>query len=108
MVFQLTIRAGSCREIADDPAAVKRLTELYWLVERGSTATSILLPWFPSRARKQKNDATVELYMILKKHIDDRKETGRTETDAMQVLLDMGDGVNDIVQVCFSFDIVRR
>jgi hypothetical protein len=57
------------------------------------------MPWFPSRARKQKNDATAELYTILKTHIDDRKETGRAEMDAMQVLLDMGDGVNDIVQV---------
>lgn len=102
MVFHLTIRAGSCREIADSPAAVKRVIELFWLVQRGSTAMTVLLPWLPSRARKLKIDATKELYNIVKGHVEDRQKTGRRETDAMQVLLDEGDGVNDIVDVrCF-------
>ena len=99
MVFQLTIRAASCREIADDPEAVKKVTQLYWDAEKGSTPTSVLLPWFPSPARKRKVKATQELYMLLKASVDDRKENGKVEDDPMQALIDEGDGPNDIVQV---------
>ena len=41
----------------------------------------------------------MDLYLLVKDIIDDRAKTGRREKDAMQVLIDEGDGVNDIVQV---------
>ena len=41
----------------------------------------------------------MDLYLLVKGIIDDRAKTGRREKDAMQVLIDEGDGVNDIVQV---------
>lgn len=97
MVFQLTIRAASCKEVADDPEAVKKVTKLYWDAEKGSTPTSVLLPWFPSAARKRKLKATQDLFMLFKQHVDDRKATGRVEEDPMQSLIDAGDGANDIV-----------
>jgi len=99
MVFQLTIRAASCKDIADDPELVKRVSELYWDSEKGSTPTSVLLPWFPSPARKRKVKATQDLYNLLKSVIDDRKNNGKVEDDPMQALIDEGDGSNDIVQV---------
>lgn len=99
MVFQLTIRAASCREIADDPAKVRRVAELYWDSEKASTPTSVLLPWIPSPARKRKVRATKELYTLLKSVVDDRKNNGKVEDDPMQALIDEGDGSNDIVQV---------
>ena len=68
-------------------------------MEKGSTPASVLFPWFPSAARKRKNAATNDLYLLLKKHLDARQEEGRREEDAVQVLIDEGDGVNDIVQV---------
>lgn len=69
-------------------------------MSRSSTgASTVLLPWLPSKARNLKNDATRELYEIVKGIVDERKKTGRKEVDTMQVLLDEGDGVNDIVQV---------
>ena len=57
------------------------------------------MPWLPSKARKLKLDSTMDLYLLVKDIIDDRAKTGRREKDAMQVLIDEGDGVNDIVQV---------
>lgn len=99
MVFQLTVRAGSCREIADDPVVVERVAQLYRDIERGSTAATVLLPWLPSLARKRKANATKEIYGILKSIVDERERTGRTEVDALQVLIDEGDGDNDIVMV---------
>lgn len=98
-MFQLSIRAGSCNEIANSPELVARVTRLYWDCEKGSTATSVLLPWLPNKARKLRNDATRELYELVKGFVDDRKKTGRREVDTMQILMDEGDGANDIVQV---------
>ena len=97
MVFQLTARALACREIADSPETVARMAELYWDMEKGATATAVLLPWFPSAARKQKEKATTDLYLLLKGALDKRLEEGRTEEDSAQALLDDGDSVNDIV-----------
>lgn len=61
IVFQLTIRAAGCREIADSVEKCKALEKLYWQVEKGSTPTSVLLPWFPSSARKQRVAATTDM-----------------------------------------------
>lgn len=97
MVFQLTIRAAACREVADDPALVKRVAKLYWDMEKGATPTSVLLSWLPSPARKRKQKATTELYLLFKNLLDKRIEEGRTEDDPAQYLLDEGDSVNDII-----------
>ncbi|CCO32821.1 hypothetical protein BN14_06884 [Rhizoctonia solani AG-1 IB] len=61
IVFQLTIRAFGAREIADSVEKCKELERIYWRVEMGSTPTSVLLPWLPSDARKQKVAATGEM-----------------------------------------------
>ena len=108
MVFQITIRAASCKEVADDPEAVKKVAQMYWDAEKGSTPTSVLLPWLPSTARKRKLKATQDLFLLFKQIIDDRTAKGRVEDDPLQTLLDMGDGANDIVGVGVQFFIVLR
>jgi sterol 14-demethylase len=90
---------GTCNEIANSPEMVARVSKLYWATEKGSTAVSVLLPWLPSKARRSKDKATIELFMIVKGIIDERRRTGRQEMDTLQVLLDEGDNVKDIGQV---------
>lgn len=76
MVFHLTIRAGACREIADSPVAVERVSEPFQLLQRGSTLMSLLLPWLPSRARNSKIDATRELYNMVEGYVEEREKMG--------------------------------
>ncbi len=102
MVFVLTIRALSCREIAESDEAVKRIKQLYWDMEKASTPVNVMLPWLPTKSRKARNEATTELYLIVKKIVDDRREKGIAESDAMQSLIDAGDSVNDIVHFVLS------
>ena len=97
MVFQLTIRVGGSHPVADDSALVKRFEELYLHLENATTPTAMLLPWFPSPARKRKVQSTTELYMIMKKDVDDRVKDGKRYEDAVQVLLDAGDDINSVV-----------
>ncbi|QRV97067.1 cytochrome P450 family protein [Ceratobasidium sp. AG-Ba] len=98
MVFQLTIRAAACREIADSVESCKRMEKLYWMVEKGSTPTSLLLPWLPSMSLKLKWEATLEMYRWLDDIIKARQAENRREEDALQDLLDMGDSTTDIIQ----------
>ncbi|GAB1524246.1 hypothetical protein RhiTH_007399 [Rhizoctonia solani] len=96
-VFQLTIRAAGAREIAESVEKCKQLEELYWKVEKGNTAASLLLPWLPSAARKQKVDSTTEIYTIFDQIIKDRQREGRREEDALQTFIDQGDSTVDII-----------
>ncbi|KAH7338672.1 cytochrome P450 [Rhizoctonia solani] len=98
IVFQLTIRTGGAREIADSIEKCKKLEELYWKVEKGNTATTLLLPWLPSNARKQKLSATTEIYNMLDEIIKSRQSEGRREEDAMQKSIDQGDSTEDSIQ----------
>ncbi|KAG8692691.1 hypothetical protein FRC09_011033 [Ceratobasidium sp. 395] len=98
IVFQLTIRSTACREIADSIDSCKRMEKLYWLVEKGSTPTTVLIPWLPSKARTLKTEATTEMYNWLDSIIKARQAEGRREEDALQVLMDLGDTTADIIQ----------
>ncbi|KEP51010.1 cytochrome P450 family 6 protein, partial [Rhizoctonia solani 123E] len=97
MVFQLTLRAAGAQEIADSVEKCKEVEKLYWRVEKGSTPTSVLLPWLPSDARKKKVAATEEIYDLFDKIIKARRSEGRREEDALQVLMDLGDSTPEII-----------
>ncbi|KAJ1304156.1 hypothetical protein OPQ81_008556 [Rhizoctonia solani] len=96
-VFQLTIRAGGAREVTDSFEKCKRLEELYWKVEQGTTATFLLIPWLPSQARQQKLSAIREIYNLFDGIIKARKREGRQEVDAVQRFIDQGDSTADII-----------
>ena len=76
-------------------------------MEHGSTAATVLLPRLPSKARNLMKASTLELYQLVKAIVDDRRTTGRRDIDAMQVLIDEGDKVDDIVQVSKTCNFLR-
>lgn len=98
VIVQLTVRALSCREVADNTATVKRVVELYWEVEKGNTPAVLLLPWLPNAARNRKKKATTDLFILFKDCLDKRIEEGREENDPAQYLLDDGNSVDEVAQ----------
>ena len=104
MVFQLSARVSICREIADDPVEVAKLTRLFWDFDKSSTASTVLLPWLPQKARRTRTEAIVALYQMVLAHVVDRQTTGRREEDSMQVLIDAGDSTHDIVEVAVGLN----
>ncbi|KAG8716757.1 hypothetical protein FRC08_008847 [Ceratobasidium sp. 394] len=98
IVFQLTIRAAACREIADSVDSCKRLEKLYWACEKGTTPAAVLFPWLPSGPRKQRIAATTEIYTWFDSIIRARRAEGRREEDTMQALMDMGDSTAEIIR----------
>ena len=99
VVFQLTMRTVACVEIADDDDMLKRVLQLFETIESTATPLSIMYPWMPLPSKVRRTYAGAQLYMILKKIIDKRKQEGRREDDTLQYLLDQGDDLYKIITV---------
>lgn len=95
----MTVRMATCRELSTDLDAVTRLQAEYWSLEKSATPTSLLLPWFPSPAKKRKEAATKELYMILDSYIEQRRAADVPTSDAMDVMLSQGYDNQSIIGV---------
>jgi sterol 14-demethylase len=97
LVFQMTVRMASCDELATDFKAVEEIQELYRQVEKSTTPTTLLLPWFPGPAKKRKQRVTKELYTKLHDYIDLRKNATVPSLSAIDVLLEQGVPTPEIV-----------
>jgi hypothetical protein len=97
--FQATVRCLTCTEIADEPQVVARCRQLIDRVERGITPTTVLFPWFPSPSMVRRAWATKQLYDIMVRAMNVRKQSGVPRNDALQMLLDSGDEHYTIVGV---------
>ena len=97
LIFQLTVRALTGTEIADDPAIVARLKHLYDEVDESNTPAAILLPWWPGLGTIRKLLATKRIYDIITNAIGTRLKSGKARDDTLQMLLDSGDDNSAVV-----------
>jgi sterol 14-demethylase len=98
LVFQMTVRMATCEELAGDPLMVQKMRQLYWKLQESATAVSLLLPWFPSAARRNKAQATKDLYNTLSHYVDIRRKAQVPSTDAIDVLIADGEDDGTIVE----------
>ncbi|KAF9457598.1 cytochrome P450 [Collybia nuda] len=99
LVFQMTVRMATCRELSTDLDAVTRLQGLYWTLEKSATPTSLLLPWFPGPAKRQKEVATKGIYALLDHFVECRRTADVPTSDAIDVLLSQGNDNQNIIAV---------
>ncbi|KAJ3502212.1 hypothetical protein NLJ89_g8989 [Agrocybe chaxingu] len=97
LVFQMTVRMASCAELAQDMEVLNEVQKLYWTLEKSATPTALLLPWFPSPAKKAKEAATKELFMKLYGFVELRRNAEVPSSDAIDVLLGQGLSTQEIV-----------
>jgi hypothetical protein len=90
LVFQMTVRMTTCDELATDARSVQIVSDLYWKLEKSSTPVSLLLPWFPGTAKKNKNQATKDLYDMLSHYVDLRRNAV-PNSNAIDVLITDGE-----------------
>ncbi|KAJ7671376.1 cytochrome P450 [Mycena polygramma] len=102
LVFQVTVRLASCRELTEDAAAVSRIQDLYHTLEKSSTPVALLLPWFPSAARKSRAAATTELFTMLYGYVEGRRNAAVPSSDAIDVLLAEGNNSMSVVEFIFG------
>ena len=95
----MTVRMVSCAELAANFKTVEEIQELYWQIEKSSTPTTLLLPWFPGPAKKRKERVTKALFTKLHDYVELRKNAAVPSSDSIDVLLEQGVPTSEIVEV---------
>ncbi|GLB42457.1 putative cytochrome P450 [Lyophyllum shimeji] len=97
LVFQMNVRLATCRELAEDKKAVAKLGRHYWELEKAASPVALLLPWFPSRAKKDQEAATMNLFQLIAGYVELRRKAPHPNSDAIDVLIANGDSTEAIV-----------
>src|SRR5688572_25837484 len=93
---------ASCEELARDDNAVERIQTLYETLEKSATPSHLLLPWLPLRAKKNKENATRDLFTTLYDYVELRRKSNVPSADAIDLLLAEGTEPSALVQVSFD------
>ena len=102
----MTARMNTCHDLARNEVDLKKIGKLFMTLQTSATPTSLLLPWFPSPARKAGKQATTEMYIILHTYVEARRGAEPT-SDAIDVLISEGETTQNIVEVSPGPEIVR-
>jgi len=95
----MTVRLATCQELAENKDDIERLTQHYWDLEKSATPMALLLPWFPSRAKKAQKNSTRALFTLLYKYVDLRRKAPVPSSDPIDTLIAYGDTNEAIVGV---------
>jgi len=88
----------ACHDLTKNETDLKKIGELFLTLQTNATPTSLLLPWFPSPARKTGKEATTELFTMLRAYVETRRRAELT-SDAIDVLIADGETTQNIVGV---------
>ncbi|KAJ7273156.1 cytochrome P450 [Mycena rebaudengoi] len=85
LIFQMTVRMGTCRELAVSPL-------------------SLMMPWFPGRAKRNKKKVTRELFDLLTHYVDLRRKSRVPSTDSIDMLI--AQGYDDATTIAYTLGII--
>ena len=94
----MTARLATCKDLAEDFAAVDRMGVNFMLSLQSATPATVLFPWLPTRNRKLAKRVTSDLNNTLFKQIEARKN-GTLTSDPIDILLSEGHSTTDIIGV---------
>ena len=101
----MTARMTACHDLTNNETDLKRIRELFLTLRTNATPISLVLPWFPSPARKTGKQATAELYNMLYTYVETRRRAELT-SDAIDVLIADGETTQKIVGASLVLELV--
>ncbi|KAF8186070.1 cytochrome P450 [Mycena galopus ATCC 62051] len=99
VVFQLTVRMGSCRELAEDRDAVSRMSVFLDNLEKNGTPTAHLLPWFPSPARRAIIRNNRAIFDLVKPFVEIKRAATERSSDTIDLLFEAGFAPDNVVEL---------
>ena len=102
----MTARMTTCHDLVKNEADLKRIGEVFMTLQTIATPVSLLLPWFPSPARKMGKQAATELYTLLHTYVETRRHAVPT-SDAIDILIADGETTQNIVEVSPALGVAR-
>lgn len=106
IAFQLTIRSVGCEEIAEDKEMMDKMMYWYHLVDSLTSPTAVMYRWIPTWGMFKRTIAAMRLFEIVRKIGEERLQTGKRGEDAMQIMMDQGDDLGNIVGVSIHLPIL--
>ena len=106
LVLVMIARLTTCHDLTKNEADLERIGQLFMTHQASSTPTALLLPWFPSPARKAGKNAGTELFTMLYAYVETRRRAELT-SDAIDIMIAEGETTKKIVGVCFTPTVVR-
>ena len=94
----MTARTVTCHDLTTNEADLKKIGELFMTLQTSATPVSLLLPWFPSPARKTAKQAGADLYATLYTYVETRRHAEPT-SDAIDMFIADGETTQNIVGV---------
>lgn len=91
LVYQLMLRTLGSKDVADNPKLLNETMQIFTTLD-DSSALEVMFPKIPFPSKLNKMWAGTKLHWIFSKIMQDRRTTGRVEHDAMQSLMDAGEG----------------
>lgn len=89
----MIIRGVSTFDVADDEALVTRLKYFYDVIDSSVKPIKGLFSWVPGLSMAQKVWASMSVYRVFNKAVQDRKSSGIKRNDTLQQLLDAGESL---------------
>lgn len=101
LIYQLTHRLLGSNDVANDPKILSETLAIFDSMD-DSSGLEVMFPRLPIPSKLTKMWAGAKLHMAFSKIMEDRRKTGRTEDDAMQVMMDAG--TSDVIISAVSRD----
>ena len=98
IIYQLSHRTLSCNDVADDPVLLEKSLKQYLRLDE-AVALEVIFPKLPVPSRLRKMWSGLQMHLMFKKVMDERRRTGHVGTDTMQTLMDAGESDTDITTV---------
>jgi len=109
LVYQLTMRTVGCAEIAGDEKLLAETLGIFESIDGASAGSKLLVPsWMTTPSHLRRLWAGMRMYFLFKGIIDTRAKEGTRREDALQVLIDSGFDVADIISVTLPFPLPPR
>ena len=102
LIFQMTARMATCRELATDMEAVTKFQQDFSLLEKSANPVTLLLPWLPTTAKKTERTSINNLQDTLRTYVERRKKATIPNSDTIDFLLFRGLQTDRIIAVSFS------
>ena len=95
---------ATCKELSEDREAIARLSKNYLEVAKNGTPVTLLVPWFPSHAKREKRKATIVLYSTFLRYIQLRRKSSNPSNDPIDLFISLGLSDDAIIAVRYSCD----
>ncbi|KAF8900303.1 hypothetical protein CPB84DRAFT_1847365 [Gymnopilus junonius] len=103
LIFQMTVRVATCREIYGDRTAVIKLEKNFLNLEKTASAFSILFPWFPGPSQLGRLKSLIAIIKKFQQTAQQRRNASNVGKDGIDALIAEGDSDETIAGTLMGF-----